>query len=114
MRTTPHAPAPQRSGGGRTARSRVSVRAATDSASCPLGRQLRLPREWTDEPGRCRKAGVPQGTGHQEKWRLALGLLDVLAEWGLKAPVVVADGGTASAPRSASHWRNAAWLMCRH
>jgi SRSO17 transposase len=71
----------------------VSVHAATDTASCPLNWQLYLPREWTDEPDRCRKAGVPQGTGHQEKWRLALGLLDVLAEWELKAPVVVADAG---------------------
>lgn len=46
----------------------VSVHAATDTASCPLDWQLYLPREWTDEPDRCRKAGVPQGTGHQEKW----------------------------------------------
>lgn len=30
---------------------------------------------------------------HREKWRLALGLLDTLAEWRLKAPVVVADTG---------------------
>ncbi|MFB6549045.1 transposase [Streptomyces sp. NPDC056405] len=29
----------------------------------------------------------------QEKWRLALGLLDTLAAWQLKAPVVVADAG---------------------
>jgi SRSO17 transposase len=71
----------------------VSVHAATDTASCPLDWQLYLPQEWTDEPDRCRKAGVPQSTGHQQKWRLALGLLDVLAEWGLKAPVVVADAG---------------------
>jgi SRSO17 transposase len=54
---------------------------------------LYLPREWTDEPERCRKAGVPEGTTHQEKWRLALGLLDTLADWQLKAPVVVADAG---------------------
>ncbi|MFJ4681733.1 IS701 family transposase, partial [Kitasatospora sp. NPDC088783] len=71
----------------------VSVHAATDSASCPLDRQLYLPREWTDDPGRCRRAGVPEGTVHQEKWRLALGLLDNVAEWGLDAPVVVADAG---------------------
>ncbi|MER6386002.1 IS701 family transposase [Streptomyces sp. NPDC001250] len=71
----------------------VSVHAATDTASCPLDWQLYLPREWTDEPDRCRKAGVPQATEHREKWRLALGLLDMLAEWGLKAPVVVADAG---------------------
>ncbi len=30
---------------------------------------------------------------HQEKWRLALGLLDTLEEWRLKAAVVVADDG---------------------
>jgi SRSO17 transposase len=71
----------------------VSVHAATDTASCPLNWQLYLPREWTDEADRCRRAGVPQGTGHQAKWRLALGLLDALAEWGLQAPVVVADAG---------------------
>ncbi|MER5292697.1 IS701 family transposase, partial [Streptomyces pharetrae] len=71
----------------------VSVHAATDTASCPLEWQLYLPREWTDEPERCRRAGVPDGTGHQEKWRLALGLLDTLTDWRLKAPVVVADAG---------------------
>ena len=71
----------------------VSVHAATDTASCPLERQLYLPREWTGEPERCRRAGVPDGTGHQEKWRLALGLLDTLTDWRLKAPVVAADAG---------------------
>ncbi|MFE2071215.1 IS701 family transposase [Streptomyces sp. NPDC059467] len=71
----------------------VSVHAATDTASCPLEWQLYLPREWTDAPDRCRRAQVPAGTVHQEKWRLALGLLDGLAEQQLKAPVVVADAG---------------------
>ncbi|MFJ6064095.1 transposase [Streptomyces tendae] len=69
----------------------ASVHAATDTASCPLEWQLYLPREWTDEPDRCRRAGVPDDVVHQEKWRLALGLLDALADWQLKAPVVVAD-----------------------
>ncbi|AJP00997.1 transposase [Streptomyces cyaneogriseus subsp. noncyanogenus] len=71
----------------------VSVHAATDTASCPLGWELYLPHEWTDEPDRCRRAGVPDDAVHQEKWRLALGLLDTLADWQLKAPVVVADAG---------------------
>lgn len=71
----------------------VSVHAATDTASCPLDWQLYLPREWTDEPGRCRRAGVPDDVVHQEKWRLALGLLDNVTQWGLRAPVVVADAG---------------------
>ncbi|WP_406151901.1 transposase [Streptomyces sp. NBC_01012] len=35
----------------------AGVPAAADTASCPLDRQLYLPREWTDEPGR--RAGVP-------------------------------------------------------
>jgi SRSO17 transposase len=38
-------------------------------------------------------AGQESPRAHQEKWRLALGLLDTLAEWQLKAPVVVADAG---------------------
>ncbi len=71
----------------------VSVHAATGTASCPLNRELYLPRAWTDEPDRCRKAGVPDHVAHQEKWRLALGLLDTLTGWQLKAPVVVADAG---------------------
>lgn len=71
----------------------VSVHAATDHASCPLEWQLYLPREWTDELDRCRRAGVPADVGHQEKWRLALGLLDTLAQWQLTASVVVADAG---------------------
>jgi SRSO17 transposase len=70
----------------------VSVHAVTDTVSCPLNWQLCLPREWTDEPDRCRRAGVPDDV-HQEKWRLALGLLDTLTDWQLKAPVVVADVG---------------------
>ncbi|GGQ33125.1 hypothetical protein GCM10010249_59630 [Streptomyces roseolilacinus] len=71
----------------------VSVHAATDTASCPLDWQSYLPGEWTDAPERCRRAGVPDHVVHQEKWRLALGLLDTLGEWRLKAPVVVADAG---------------------
>lgn len=72
----------------------VSVHAATDTASCPLDWQLYLPREWTEEPDRCHRAGVPdEAVGHQEKWRLALGMLDTFAGWELEAPVVVADAG---------------------
>ena len=71
----------------------VTVHAATDTASCPLEWQLYPPREWTDEPDRCRGTKVPGDVVHQEKWRLALGLLDTLAERRLKAPVVVADAG---------------------
>ncbi|GGU62674.1 transposase [Streptomyces daghestanicus] len=60
--------------------------------------------EWTDEPDRCRRAGVPDDSVQQEKWRIALGLLDTLRRSGsepyaapsnLSAPnhVVDADDG---------------------
>ncbi|MFI8888154.1 transposase, partial [Streptomyces sp. NPDC053813] len=72
----------------------VSVHAATDAASGPGPAVVSAPRrEWTDEPGRCRRAGIRDGTVHQEKWRLALGPLDNVNEWGPRAPVVVADAG---------------------
>ncbi|MES9524128.1 transposase [Streptomyces capoamus] len=45
----------------------VSIHAATDTASCPLERQLYLPRERTDQPDRCRRAGDPDGRGAPEK-----------------------------------------------
>ncbi|WP_259294613.1 transposase [Streptomyces canus] len=38
----------------------VSVHAGTDTASCALHWQLYLPREWTDQRDRCRRAGVPR------------------------------------------------------
>jgi SRSO17 transposase len=71
----------------------VSVHAATDSASCPLQWRLYLPREWAEDPARCRRAGIPLPAEHREKWRLALNILDELAGWKLTAPVVVADAG---------------------
>lgn len=35
--------------------------------------------------GRYRGAGVPDDVVHQEKWRLAFGLLDTLVDWQMKA-----------------------------
>ncbi|MFH8471004.1 transposase [Streptomyces sp. NPDC017991] len=62
----------------------------------PLEWQLYLPREWPDEPDRCRRAGVPDDMLHQEKGRLALGLLDTLAQWRLTAPVADAGYGVST------------------
>ncbi|MEU5637980.1 IS701 family transposase [Streptomyces rishiriensis] len=71
----------------------VSVHAVTDAASVPLQWRLFVPQEWADDPVRRRKTGIPEETGHREKWRLALDTLDELAGWGLVPPVVVADAG---------------------
>ena len=77
----------------------VSVHAVTDAASVPLEWRLFLPQEWADDPGRRAKTGVPAEVGHREKWRLALDILDELAEWGLTPPVVVADAGYGTCAR---------------
>ncbi|MFG3253243.1 IS701 family transposase [Streptomyces sp. NPDC048172] len=71
----------------------VSVHAATDTASCPLEWALFLPQEWAEDAGRCRRAGVPEEVGHVPKTGLALGLLDRLAAFLPRVPVLVADAG---------------------
>jgi SRSO17 transposase len=69
----------------------VSVHAATDTASCPLQWRLFLPEEWASDTGRRDVTRVPREVTHREKWRLALDMLDTLASWGMRPPVVVAD-----------------------
>jgi len=70
----------------------VSLHRSGTRGSSPLGFRLYLPHEWTDDPTRCRVAGVPEGTAFQPNWRLAFGLLDEALDGGLqKPPVVLAD-----------------------
>ncbi len=69
----------------------VSVHAATDTASCPLQWRLFLPRSWEADNDRRTSTRVPSEVTHREKWRLALDMLDTLAEWDMRPPVVVAD-----------------------
>src|SRR3954451_2651036 len=40
-----------------------------------IDRALYLPREWTDDPGRCRGAGIPEGTAFATKPGLAKAML---------------------------------------
>jgi SRSO17 transposase len=81
-----------RSGGGRqysgplgqTANGQVAVSlpAASTTGRSPLGFRLYWPQLWTEDPERLRKAGVPEGVSFQEKWRLALALVDPARGWG--------------------------------
>jgi SRSO17 transposase len=71
----------------------VSVNAATDRASCPLGWRLFLPAAWDDDEERRERAKIPEGVRHRAKWQLALDILDELLGWGLERRVVQADGG---------------------
>jgi SRSO17 transposase len=71
----------------------VSVNAVCDVASCPLDWRLFLPEEWDHDGERRSRAKIPEPIGHRPKWQLALDMLDELADWGLRPPVVVADAG---------------------
>jgi len=71
----------------------VSVNAATDRASCPLGWRLFLPESWDQDEDRRDRARIPEDVRHVPKWQLALGIIDELLGWGLERQVVQADGG---------------------
>jgi len=71
----------------------VSVNAATDHASCPVGWRLFLPAAWDADDERRSRAKIPDEVRHVAKWQLALDILDELLAWGLERRVVQADGG---------------------
>jgi SRSO17 transposase len=69
----------------------VSIHLTTAEESTPLDWVLYLPREWIDDPERCRKAGVPENMVFRTKPELALALIDQLGGWGLTQLPVLAD-----------------------
>ncbi len=56
-----------------------------------IDRELYLPKEWIDDPGRCREAGIPEAIGFQTKCELARQMIERL--WNARVPFawVVAD-----------------------
>ena len=56
-----------------------------------LDRELYLPKEWIDDPGRCREAGIPETIGFYTKCELAQRMVERL--WRARIPFawVVAD-----------------------
>jgi SRSO17 transposase len=60
----------------------------------PLAAQLYLPAEWTDDPARMTRAGVPPAAQpFREKWRLALALLDEMKPQLPAYQAIVFDAG---------------------
>jgi SRSO17 transposase len=49
---------------------------ATSAGYAPLDRRLYLPEEWANDKARRKKCHVPVDVTFQEKWQIALGLLD--------------------------------------
>ena len=69
----------------------VSLHLATDDACIPLDFALYLPEQWTKDPERLRKAGVPEGVVFKKKWQIALELIDEASRWDIPKGVVVCD-----------------------
>lgn len=70
-----------------------------------IGAELYLPKEWADDPERCRKAGIPPeriALGLQGKAEIAMGLIDNALRAGVRFGCVGADAfyGRASAFRA--------------
>jgi SRSO17 transposase len=65
----------------------VSISLANHFAGLPVAYRLYLPKEWTDDPARCKAVGVPPEVAFKKKWEIALDLVDGLLREGVpKAP----------------------------
>jgi SRSO17 transposase len=78
---------------GKTANCQVAVSLdlGTEESSTPLNWALYLPKQWTDDPTRRRRAGIPEEITFKTKIVLALDLIDEAKEWGLQGRLVLAD-----------------------
>jgi SRSO17 transposase len=76
----------------------VSLSFATAEGSLPLAYQLYLPREWTDEPARCQRAGVPQNMRFASKHEIALRQIEAALAAGIARGTVLMDTGYENAP----------------
>jgi SRSO17 transposase len=71
----------------------VSLSVSTWSSSLPIAWRLYLPEAWTQDPERCRQAGVPEDTEVQTKPEIALEQIRQAVEQEVPAGVVLTDAG---------------------
>ncbi|RWK27611.1 IS701 family transposase [Mesorhizobium sp.] len=71
----------------------VSLSLANAFASLPVAFRLYLPKEWAEDPGRRKKAGVPEQIGFSTKPQMALEQIRWACEAGLPRGVVLMDPG---------------------
>jgi SRSO17 transposase len=69
----------------------VSVSLATAAGSLPLGFQLYLPRQWTEDAKRCEQAGVPLDIGFATKGQIAWQQIERALQAGYPRGTVLAD-----------------------
>jgi SRSO17 transposase len=106
---------------GRTENAQVAVYLAyaAPAGHALIDRELYLPRSWTDDPGRCRSAGIPQGTAFATKPALARRMLARALEAGVPASWVAGDEvyGADPALRGDLEARGTGYVLavaCRH
>ena len=71
----------------------VSISLANHHAGLPVAYRLYLPEEWTDDPARCKAAGVPESVAFQKKWEIAQSLVDHLLREEVPQAPFLADAG---------------------
>lgn len=71
----------------------VMLTYAGDYGHAFIGHRLYLPKRWTDDPARCREAGIPADVGFATKLDLAVELLAEALEAGVPFGWVAMDGG---------------------
>ena len=69
----------------------VSLSVATEQASLPVAWRLYLPTSWTNDPARCRRAGVPEEIDFATKPEIALQQVRETLEAGITLGIVLAD-----------------------
>jgi len=92
----------------------VSLTLARGAVPLPVGLRLFLPAAWTDDPGRCEAAVVPEAArSAQTKPEIALAEIDRVCEAGLRFSCVLADAGFGSSPafRHGLDRRALAWAV---
>lgn len=91
----------------------VSLNYATDEGCFPVDFQLYVPKSWTEDAARRRKAGIPEGVTFKRKWELGLEMVDRARDWGLPQGVVVTDGGygVATSFRAGLRKRNLLYMV---
>lgn len=71
----------------------VSLSFATAAGSLPLDYRLYLPKEWTDDQGRCARAGVPEAMGFATKGAIAWAQIEAALAAGIPRGPVLMDAG---------------------
>jgi SRSO17 transposase len=71
----------------------VSLTLTTRTIEVPVDMDLYLPKSWTEDRERCRKAHIPDDVAYRQKWRIALDMIHRAKAARLPPGLVLADSG---------------------